>query len=145
MAPPGDPYRHFDQDRKAAGKPGRPEEAIADWLKAPGRDVSVRSVDARNAGIQGPGWTIPDGVIDAAGVTVEFKTIETPSIRAIRDSVAQLGRQSPYGVLDLRKAVGVSRDLARSALVREVGTSGLRLAQIVVVLGDDEHLEWRNE
>lgn len=140
-----DPYRYFDQDRKAAGKPGRPEEMIADWLKAPGRDVSVRSVDERNAGIQWPGRKIPDGVIDVAGVTVEFKTIETPSLRAIRDSITQVGRQSPYGVLDLRKAVGVSRDLARSALAREVGTSGFRLAQIVVVLTDAEHLEWRNE
>lgn len=140
-----DPYKYFDQDRKAAGKPGQPEEAIADWRKAPGRDVSARSVDERNVDIQRLGRKIPDGVIDVAGVTVEFKTIETSSIRAIRDSITQLGRRSPYGVLDLRKAVVVSRDLAWSALAREVGASGLRLAQIVLVLADDEHLGWRNE
>lgn len=143
MAPHDDPYRYFDQDRKIAGKPGRPEEAIADWLKVPGRGVSVRSVDEWNAGIQRPGRTIPDGVIDAAGVTIEFKTVETPSIRAIRDNIRRLGKQSEHGVVDLR-AAGVNKEIAREALVREVGHSGRRLAQIVLVLTDDEHLEWRN-
>lgn len=147
LAPLDDPYRFFDSDNKRRGKPGRPEESIAKWLRDKG--VELCSVDENAPQIQGK---IPDSVIHAAQVTAEIKTIgaltqqqsdDGLAARRIGAAIRDAGLQSAYAVIDARN---VNADPAQIAAGIRSGVHhrGAALTQVIVVLSDDLHLEWRS-
>lgn len=146
VAPLEDPYRFFDRDNKRRGKHGRPEESIADWLM--GKGVKLRSVDENTPMIQGK---IPDSVIDRDQVTAEIKTIDPLTqeqsdaglaSRRVNSAIRAAGQQSPYAVIDARKVLAHPEQIV-AGIRSAIHHRGAALMQVIVVLSDDLHLEWR--
>ncbi|WP_301119594.1 hypothetical protein [Mycolicibacterium fortuitum] len=147
LAPPDDPYRFFDADNKRRGKPGRPEESIAEWLRSKG--VELCSVDENTPQIQGK---IPDSVIKAAQVTAEIKTIgaltqqqsdDGLAARRIGAAIRDAGLQSAYAVIDARNVEAHPGQIA-AGIRSGVHHRGAALTQVIVVLAAGQHLEWRS-
>lgn len=137
----GEPYEFFDKKNKRTRKSERPEQLIAEWLRSMG--VPVRSVNDEHKELPS-GRGRPDAIFEFLALTIEIKTLEEPTETAIRGNIRKIGYQARHGVLDLRE-LAIDEDLARRALVREIGNTGNALDQILLLLGDQRHLEWRNE
>ncbi|MBC8091715.1 MAG: hypothetical protein H7Y15_07235 [Pseudonocardia sp.] len=128
VAPADDPWCFFDLPRHAG------ERGIATWLGSHGVEVRSVGVDSRPT---------PDAVIDAAGVTVEFKTID-PDVAdpasAVYQRIRQARKQSPLVVVDVRGTAATRTDVNR-AMVAALRRGGRDLHEVAVV-GDGFVVSW---
>lgn len=119
-----DPWRYFD----------RRELDVAWWMLAHGILVRSVGVDDRPT---------PDAVIDAARVTVEFKSVAPGSANpagAAYQRLRHARNQAQHVVIDVR-GTGCTRGDANRAVVRALRNGGRDLREVTVV-GDDFVLSW---
>jgi hypothetical protein len=85
----------------------------------------------------------PDAVIDLAGATVEFKTIEEGAVDpagVLYQRIRHARRQAVRVVGDVRDT-GATRNQVNSAIVRALRNGGRDLREVVVV-GDGFVVSW---
>lgn len=111
----------------AAFNPG--ERQVAEWLRDQGVDVEAVRKDQGKS---------PDGIIRAAGVTVEIKTLT--SAKKIEQRIWDAKQQAGHVVLDIR-ATGLTEADARARVAEALRRQGRGVEELLVI-GQGFVLSW---